>query len=469
MEQRWDRNLALLTDSYKFSQWDQLPDETEWTSSHTLARKGKVVLFTGLQYYLKEFLKRGVTVDQVEYANKRVTQHMGPGIFNYKGWMRIATEFNGKLPLRIRALKEGTIVPVGFPQAVCEPTHPDFAWLVDHFETLKMKVWYSTTVGTISLQAYKIIEEFLEETGDPAGIPWKLHDFGDRGTSSVESAMIGGGAHLFNFRGSDTFIANEYLFQYYGADMPSDSIPGTQHSTMTILGPDGEFKQILRFLNKFAANKIKACVLDSYNIYKAIQFIGTQKELFEKQQSMFVARPDSGDPVKMSLECVERLDIEFGHTVNAKGYKVLNTVRVIYGDGIDSPAVIRKILQNLKDHKYSADNIAFGMGGGLLQKCNRDTFGYAIKSWAAIVAGKFLKVFKDPITDPGKSSLAGLHTVRRVGDEFVCEAISKEDWEKNEGSEFQLVFEDGELFNETTHAEVIARRNETYKMYKHLL
>lgn len=471
MEQRWDRNLALSTDSYKFSQWAQLPDGTTYCSSQVIPRGGPspVIVVFGHYGHIKEHLGRRITMEQVEYAKARVDKHMGPNVFHYEGWKAVVTKMNGVIPLRIKAVKEGTVMPVNMPTMVLESTRDEFAWIVDHFETLMLHIWAPCTVATVSFLAKHIIRKYLQETGDEAGLPFKLHDFGYRGVSSSESAAVTGAAHLVNFLGSDTFIANEYLTEFYKADMASFSIPATQHSTMTILGPEGEYKQILHFLNRFSAAAIKACVLDSYNIRNAIKFIGTQKELLEQQKTMFVARPDSGDPIEMSLECIEGLNESFGHTVNAKGYKVLNTVRVIYGDGIDGVHMIALILENLKKHKWSADNIAFGMGGGLLQKNNRDTFKWAIKSWAAIVDGVFRKVFKDPITDPGKRSLAGLHNLVMENNVHVVKPITKEEWDANPESEYVLIYEDGQFFNEPSLDEIRARAEEGYERYKHLL
>jgi nicotinamide phosphoribosyltransferase len=451
-----------------------LPEGVTWMTYYMESRGGKypVTLWNGAQIYMLEYLLGiKVTPESVEYSNERVTKHMGPGIFNYEGWMRIATEFGGRLPLRIRAAKEGSIIPVKNVLMVLESTHPDFVWLPGHFETLLMKLWAPTTVGTTSLVGKHIIRKYLELTGDESGLFFKLHDFGDRGVSSVESAAILGLSHLINFYGTDTFQSLEAALEFYDCDMAGFSIPATEHSYMTILGRDGEYKQMSRFLDVYAKFAIKACVSDSYNIWEALDFWATQKQKLIDQNAVLVVRPDSGDPVEMSLACVERLAEGFGTTENNKGYKVLNHVRVIYGDGISNPDVIEKILENLEARKFSADNIAFGMGGGLLQKCDRDTQKFAIKCSAAIINGQLVNVQKDPITDQGKKSKAGiLDLVKDEYGQYKTVNISLEEWnDPNHKSELVTIFENGELKVKYNLDEIRAKAEEDYQAIKHLL
>jgi nicotinamide phosphoribosyltransferase len=271
--------------------------------------------------------------------------------------------------------------------------------------------------------------------------------------------------------GTDTFQALEAALEYYECDMAGFSIPATEHSYMTILGRDGEYKQMERFLNVYANFAIKACVSDSYNIYEAIKFWGTQKQKLIDQKAILVVRPDSGDPATMSVECVERLDKEFGSTVNEKGYKVLNHVRVIYGDGISNTEVIEQILFNLDAIGYSADNIAFGMGGGLLQKNDRDTQKFAIKCSAAIINGKLVDVQKDPITDQGKKSKAGiLDLIKDENGQYKTVNITLEQLrDPNHKSELVTIFENGEIKVKYNLDEIRAKAEEDYQAIKHLI
>lgn len=441
-------DVLLLADSYKYSHWKQYPEKTTFIYDYMESRGGlyKVTCFVGLQYYLLKYLSATVTVERVEYTNERITAHMGPDVFDYEGWMRIATVHKGKLPLKIRAVKEGSVVPVKNALMTMMGTDTKLPWVPSFVETLLMKVWAPTTVSTTSLTGKMIIRKYLKETADDlSGLEYKLHDFGDRGVSSPESAGILGLGHLVHFKGTDTTRTLEFAKYFYKCVMAGFSIPATEHSSMTILGRDGEYVQMKRFIMEFGSAKLKACVSDSFDIYKALEFWGTLKDLLIEQGATLVVRPDSGDPVQMSLDCVEKLGEVFGYSMNTKGYKLLHpTVRVIYGDGIDSPLVIRDILENLKQHKWSADNIAFGMGGGLLQKCNRDTQKFAVKASAAIVDDQLLMVKKDPITDPGKVSKEGILDL--VFDESGrYKTIVRPDTNDYEDSALHTVFLDGDV------------------------
>jgi nicotinamide phosphoribosyltransferase len=437
--------LPLMTDSYKFSHYPQYPSGTTEVFSYLESRGGKYshTLFFGLQYMLKKYLSTPVTMEDVEYAKKRVEAHGMP--FNYDGWKYIVEEHGGKLPLHIRAVPEGAIIPNKNVLMTMVNTDPKCFWLTNYMETLLMKVWYPITVATTSHTIKSIIKTFLQETADNTeGLPFKLHDFGYRGVSSEESAAIGGAAHLVNFMGTDTFAGLEMLTEYYGADIAGHSIPASEHSTITSWGRLNEFQAFANMVDKYKDNPLIACVSDSYDIYEAIKMWGKLKGKLKANGQTIVVRPDSGDPLEMSVQCIELLDKEFGSSYNTKGYKVLEGARVIYGDGISSPDVVREILNALKQKGYSADNIAFGMGGGLLQKCDRDTQKFAIKCSAATINGRYTPVFKDPITDPGKVSKKGfLDLVRDIKGNF--ETVSSEMSTGTPGSCLTDYYVDGEI------------------------
>lgn len=451
-----NNSIVLRTDSYKFSHFPQYPKNTTTVFSYIEARGGKYkyAQFFGLQYLIKEYLTKPVTMEQVEYAKARTAAHGVP--FNYDGWKYIVEQHGGKLPIRIRAVKEGTVLPVRNVMVTMENTDPKCYWLTSYIETLLLKVWYPITVATTSRECKKIIKSFLDETADSSeGLPFKLHDFGYRGVSSEESAAIGGAAHLTNFMGTDTFGALEHLTDYYGADMAGFSIPASEHSTITSWGRENEFAAYENMVDTYKNAPLFACVSDSYNIFEAIKMWGKLKDKIIANGNILVVRPDSGDPVEMSVACVQKLDAEFGSSVNAKGFKLLNNVRVIYGDGISSPEVIQDILQNLKNAGYSADNMAFGMGGGLLQKLDRDTMQFAMKCSAMIADGKYIPVYKEPLGMKSKNSKRGFLDL--VKEDGVYVTVSSETNTPDPRSELVTVFENGELLVEYNLDEIRER------------
>lgn len=248
-------------------------------------------------------------------------------------------------------------------------------------------------------------------------LPFKLHDFGFRGVSSVETAAIGGAAHLVNFQGTDNLAGIVYARQFYGAKMPGTSIPAAEHSTMTAWSREREIDAYRNMLHQFPVGMV-AVVSDSYDVFHACREIwgGPLKRDVLDRDGTLVVRPDSGDPPTVVVQVLDILGEKFGFTTNSKGYRVLDPhVRVIQGDGIDRQMLFN-VLDAMRSSGWSADNIAFGSGGGLLQKLNRDTCRYAFKCASATVDGVERDVFKQPATDHGKQSKRGrLKLVRRHG------------------------------------------------------
>lgn len=409
-------NVILNTDSYKSSHFLQYPDDTRALWAYISSRGGMYpkTLFFGLQYLLRRYLSRPVQMEDIAEAKELFALHGEP--FNEAGWEYIVKHYCGFLPVEINAIPEGTLVPTGIPLVTVNSSDTNLFWLVSYLETLLLRVWYPTTVATRSFGIRQCILRYLEETSDaPAEqLPFKLHDFGARGVSSEESAGVGGMAHLVNFMGTDTVSALRYAREYYGEPMAGYSIPASEHSTITSWGREGELDAYRNMLRRFGGKgKIFTCVADSYNLYEAVEHLfgdSLRQEIIDSG-GIVVIRPDSGNPVEVALATTKLLDSRFGSTRNGKGFKVLNSVRVIYGDGINE-STIRGILMELKNHGYSADNVAFGMGGALLQQLDRDTNRFAMKT-SAIARVKedgrpyWQDVYKDPATDSSKQSLKG--------------------------------------------------------------
>lgn len=414
-------NLILNTDGYKPTHWLQYMPKTEYQFSYIQSRGGfydRSVMF-GLQIFNKEYLSKPITQEDIDEADEFFEDYYGnKTYFNRAGWQYILEKYNGYLPVKITAIPEGTIIPTGNILVAVENLDPLCFWLTSYIETILLRaVWYGTTVCTNSFAMKEIILEYLVKTGTPESIAFKLHDFGARGVSSFESAGIAGAAHLVNFRGTDTLTGILYVKKYYNKKngkryMPGNSIAAAEHSTTTSWGGrDGEVKSFENMIDQFAKpGAMYAVVSDAYDIYHAIiaHWGTTLKQKVERSGAVLVVRPDSGDPVEVTLRCVELLGEKFGFSINSKGYKVLKPcVRLIQGDGIDRE-MVRKILANFAKHGWSADNIGFGSGGGLLQKVDRDSLKFAMKCSAICVDGVWSDVFKDPITDPGKSSKKGI-------------------------------------------------------------
>lgn len=450
-------NLILRSDSYKYSHWLQYPPGTTYMQSYIESRGGKFkeTLFFGLQYFLKEYLTTPITEEMVFEAERFMALHGEP--FNLEGWLYIARDLQGKLPVRIRALPEGSVVPVGNALVIIESTDPQVFWIASWLETQLLRaVWYPTTVATLSMQIKRIIYQALENTADdPDGeIGFKLHDFGARGVSSAESAGIGGMAHLVNFLGSDTVEGVHFANYYYSCLMAGFSIPAAEHSTMTSWTRLRELEAYRNMLQQYGGKyPLIAVVSDSYDLFNAVENLwgSALKAEVIHSGSTLIIRPDSGDPPSVVLKTLQLLEKQFGHTVNSKGYKVLNHVRVIQGDGIDYESV-QAILGTIIAHSYSATNVAFGMGGGLLQQINRDTQKFAMKCNVVQIDGEDVPVFKDPVTDHGKRSKSGRLEVRQITPSYFKTLPADQ---LNETlSALRTVYENGQILVDYTFEEV---------------
>lgn len=427
-------SILFNTDSYKVSMWKQYPPGTEIVYSYIEARGGifdATVLF-GVQAFIKEYLSKPITRAEVFEAAEYWNAHGEP--FNLEGWLYIVDECNGELPVLIKSVQEGTVVPTGNVLVTIENTDPKVPWLTTWIETALLRaVWYPSSVATLSREIKKVIKQYLEKSGGIEGLAFKLHDFGARGASSNETASLGGMAHLVNFMGTDTYVGAIAAHKYYGADLKTVafSIPAAEHSTITSWGRDNEAaayaNQVAQFGNGGA---VYAVVSDSYDIYEACRMWGTVlKEDVLAAEATLVIRPDSGDPCDVLPKMLKIISEKFGYTVNAQGYSVLNKVRLIWGDGIGLASIKKIYATVVDDLGWSAENFAFGMGAALLNRIQRDDLGWAMKCSAVRVNGVWRDVVKDPVTAPSKKSKAGRVVLYKRRDGTFHSGV--EDWDTN--------------------------------------
>lgn len=413
------------------------------------------ILFYGLQAFLREYMIKPFTKEHIDFADEFVTKHGLP--FNKEGWLYILNKHGGLLPLKIEAVCEGSVLPTNQVLVQVCNTDPKVPWLTSYIETALLRaVWYSVTVATNSFMCKQIIRQYLEMTGTPSDIEFKLHDFGARGVSSYESSGIGGSAHLLNFKGTDNGVGAYYALKYYDAeDFPGFSIPAGEHSVTTSWGKERERDCFGHMIDTFS--KTYACVIDTYDTFNAIDSHWKElKDKLIKSGGNVVLRPDSGNPVAMASSCLERLMHVFGYTTNDKGYKVLPPyVRLIYGDGINEES-IGDILRELTMRRISADNISFGMGGALLQHFNRDTMKFAMKASAISNDGKlWTPIQKNPVTDPGKKSKPGVLALIKHSN-GVYETITK-DTLGNRENLLETVYLNGQIVRTQTFDEIRKR------------
>ena len=409
-------NLILCSDGYKFSHHKFYGTEMTKMISYLESRGGKLdkIVFYGLQIFLKQYLEGiAITTEEINEAHELLGTKLGifgrDDVFDRSKFDYIVDKYDGKLPISIKAVPEGSIIETKNVLFTIESLDPECAWLTNFLESVLLQIWYPITVATLSREVRQIVDmAFRKGTSYDASlreflVDFVLNDFGFRGVSSVQSAKIGGSAHLVNFRGSDTVVASHMIRELYNTDTVYGlSIPATEHSIMTLKGEEGELEMMRRVLTMFPTGLV-ACVSDSYNVFRACsQYWGQDLiELILSRPSepgnQLVIRPDSGHVINTLKEIFHILFDKFGYSTNEKGYKVLPPqIRVIQGDGVNLES-IKEIYAMLEADGVSPENLVLGMGGKLLQAdLSRDTQNFATKCCFAIVDGKEVNVQKNP-------------------------------------------------------------------------
>jgi nicotinamide phosphoribosyltransferase len=456
-------SAILNADSYKHSHFLQYPPGLTRVSSYIEARRGGAfpeAVFFGLQAYLEGYLTRPVRMPEIASAEALAFQHGIP--FNGNGWRLLVERHGGLMPLEIRAAPEGMLLPEGQVMVEVVNTDPDFFWLTSFIETSLLRaVWYPTTVATIAWRVRRLITGFLERTADTAEGPvldFALNDFGSRGASSLESAALGGMAHLVSFDGTDNLAAILAASRFYDAPVKAKSVPAAEHSTITAWSREREAEAYANMIDRFGkAFPIISVVSDSYDLDHALRALwGKQlKAKVEGSKARLVIRPDSGNPATIVRFTIQTLMNVYGSKTNAKGFQVLpDKLRVIQGDGVDEDS-IREILTGLEQVGISAENVVFGMGGALLQKCNRDTLRFAMKASAVEIDGEWRDVCKTVRTDPSKASKAGRLALVREADGGLRTVRREAAGER--ADLLAPVFRNGEILKRWSFAEVQAR------------
>ncbi len=459
-----ENNICLLTDSYKVTHHYFYPKGTEKIYSYLESRVGaefNKTIFYGLQYIIKKYLEGQVVTEQkINQADELISTHIGEGIFNRKGWEYILDEHEGKLPIEIKSVPEGTPVDVSNVLMTVENTDKKSYWLPNYLESLLLHVWYPSTVATLSAEVRKLSNFYLEVTGScKDNLDFMLHDFGYRGATSTESSELAGSAHLLSFSGTDTIPALTIPENYYNdSNIYGFSVQATEHSVMTSLGPEGEFKQILNVIDN-AKDGVLSMVIDSYNYRNFLTEAGrTGSELNEAilnfldtENNKVVFRPDSGEPVSTTIDCLNLLSDGFGSHLTSKGYKVFDlNIGLLWGDGLDYQK-IRDILFAMKSDGWAAENIIFGMGGGLHSTVNRDTQRNAFKCSAQLREGKWHDIFKNPL-DSSKKSKTGRFKLINIDNSFKTVPID------TEGNDcLRSIFRNGELLIEDKFGDIKSR------------
>ena len=416
------RNMIVNVDSYKITHHGMYPEGTEFVSAYIESRGGlyPATLFVGLQAFIREYLLRPLTIEHLHEAEQVHAAMNVP--FNRQVWLDLINDHDGFLPIEIEAVPEGTVVPTRNVLVQLVNTDPKYPWITTFVETALLRaVWYPTSVGTISWTIKQHLREVFERTSDapPEMLRAYFHDYGARGVSSLESAALGGLAHLVNFDQTDTVPGYLAARQWYNSSVPRGSGAFQEHTNVIAFGRENEAATFRALLSNPAAG-VAGLLVDTYDHENAVRNI-LGKELRNEVANfpaLVAVRCDSGDPVKVPADTIEWLMEDFGSTVNSKGFRLLPpNIRVVQGDGL-TPTSHAALYAEVEKRKLAADNLICGMGGGLLQRINRDTLNFGMKASAARVNGTWRDIQKMPTGDSMKRSKAGRLALRFVDGDY---------------------------------------------------
>ena len=465
-------NPLLLTDGYKTGHHLMYPEGTTLVYSNFTPRSNKYApkgcdqLVSFGQQMMMVKIHEAFNRDFFSRKKKEVCGEMKEELEMYLGMPYDVTHFEnlhdlGYLPIKVKIIEEGTLVPMRVPVLTICNTHPDFYWITNYLETIVSNMlWKPMTSATIAHTYRKLLTKWQEKTDAEKGwfIDWQGHDFSMRGLDSIDAVVSSGLGHLTSFMGTDSLPTIHGARKYYAAEGPvGGSVPATEHSVMCAGSKESEVETFRRLLKTYPTG-ILSVVSDTWDLWKVCtEHIVTLKEEILARDGKLVIRPDSGDPVdiicgagfaqakdyKTSM-CITKGVIEllwdvFGGTINEQGYKVLDPhIGAIYGDSITLDRA-DEICARLEAKGFASTNIVLGIGSFTYQFNTRDTFGFAMKATYVEVNGVGQEIFKDPITDDGiKKSAKGLLRVNE--DMSLTDQVS---WDEEGEGMLQTLYVDG--------------------------
>lgn len=498
-------NPLMLTDGYKTSHHLQYPKGTTLVYSNFTPRSNRhapkgcdnVVSF-GQQMVMK-IIHDSFEKDFFKKPKDEVCGEMKRELSMYLGCDYDVSHFEalhdlGYLPIIVKSIPEGTLVPMKVPVLTIYNTIPEFFWITNYLETIISNLlWKPMTSATIAYQYRKVLTKWQEKTDSEKSwfIDWQGHDFSMRGMDSIEAAISSGLGHLTSFSGSDSLPTIHGARRFYNeTGVVSGSVNATEHSVMCAGTKEDEVDTFRNLMKTFPTG-ILSIVSDTWDLWKVCtEHLPVLKDEILARNGKIVIRPDSGNPVdiicgvpnmhtkhltlpKGSPEIkgvIELLWDVFGGTVNEQGYKVLDShIGAIYGDSITID-IADEICSKLEKKGFASTNVVLGIGSFTYQYNTRDTFGFAMKATYVEVEShkpKFdgdtnkeiecREIFKDPITDDGaKKSATGLLMVAKDWeDEYVL--VDKVDWLKENTGFLYPIYADGRFDNQTTLTEIKER------------
>lgn len=465
-------NICNNTDAYKLTQHLMYRKDLNGISSYAENRKGAIfpdAIFFSLQMILIDNLEgQVVTEKKILDAQKRSERRFGTArYFNKDMWYHILHKHDGRLPLEIKAVPEGSRVPISNVLYSIDATDEKCVPLVQHVETLLMRFWYGQQVATDIFYIRQYLRRMLEKNGDESMLPYMLHNFGARAATCDQASMISGMAHGLIFDGSDTEMAEEGLEYYYGMkDSNIRSVFATEHSCALQYGPgEGEIRYVLAALEAAGDDRIASIVIDTYDADNFIDNVITHPDVMRRinlRTAKAVWRQDSGDALRNSLRNLDSLSRSFGYDYIKGNYRLLNSkVGLLQGDNMKRTS-IPALYDGLDAMGWSSSNLITGSGSGIVQTdMYRDALRVAIKPSVMSFSGIEYPVQKKVISQPDKASKPGRLKLHKVGREYMTISSANEQPAAFAGYHdcMRPVFRNGELLNKMTFSEIVENIN----------
>ncbi len=491
-------NPLFLTDGYKTGHHQQYPKGTTLVYSNFTPRSNKYaptgcdqLVSFGQQMVVRE-IHEAFDRDFFSRSKAEVCGEMKRELSMYLNTDYDVSHFEalhdlGYLPIHVKAIEEGELVPMKVPVLTIYNTHPDFYWVTNYLETIISNLlWKPMTSATIAHAYRKLFTEWQEKTDSEKSwfVDWQAHDFSMRGLDSIDATISSGLGHLTSFSGSDSLPAIYGARKFYDeTEFVAGSVNATEHSVMCAGSKEDEVGTFRNLMETYSTG-ILSIVSDTWDLWKVCtEHLVTLKEEILARDGKVVIRPDSGDPVDIICgeqvisrdyrDVVENAQLDlthpkykgviellwdvFGGTINEQGYKVLDShIGAIYGDSITLDRA-EQIFTRLEAKGFASTNIVLGVGSFTYQYNTRDTFGFAMKATYVEVNGEGREIFKDPITDDGtkKSATGLLHVAKSYNVGYML--VDKVSWPNEANGELQTIYKDGEFYNATTLTEIRKR------------
>lgn len=484
------KNILSLCDAYKISHAAQYPKGTtlvysNWTIRGSRIKNADYYVFFAAQYFIKEYLIKRFSEEFFKLSKEEALAPFKRRITNYLGKMDLshfeALHDLGYLPIEIKALPEGSRIPLRVPCMTIHNTHPDFYWVTNYLETIMSNtIWGGINSATVADLYASIRDKYLNETCTDLSLrDFMIHDFSYRGMFCNEAALVSGSAFLLNSCGTDIIPAIDFLEEYYNADCTKEliggSVPATEHSVACAGGKDGEEETLLRLMREVYPTGIFSFVCDTWDYWHFLDVtVRKNSDEIKKRDGKVVFRPDSSPKTPLEIICgdktledknspeykgsIQLLWEIFGGTTNSRGCKVLHpSCGIIYGEAI-SMDLYENILSTLKSRGFAASNLVVGIGSFSMTYHTRDSLKQAIKATYCEINGIGVEIFKDPKTDDGtKKSAKGLIAVYKNGYDGAYAMMDGVSWKEVNNCELKTVFKDGKLLVDHTLSEIRGR------------